>query len=84
MVNFRKVNDDILKEWLLYREDEFSSLTCDEDKEHWVYFDEISDKFLILFLNRIEILLENNLIFLMIISWIILAIGMRNITGMVL
>ena len=84
MSNFRKVNDDILKEWLLYREDEFSSLTCDEDKEHWVYFDEISDKFLILFLNRIEILLENNLIFLMIISWIILAIGMRNITGMVL
>ena len=84
MVNFRKVNDDILKEWLLYREDEFSSLTCDEDKEDWVYFDEISDKFLILFLNRIEILLENNLIFLMIISWIILAIGMRNITGMVL
>lgn len=37
MVNFREVNDDILKEWLLYREDEISSLTCDEDKEHWVY-----------------------------------------------
>lgn len=33
MVNFREVNDDILKEWLLYREDEISSLTCDEDKE---------------------------------------------------
>ena len=46
MVNFRKVNDDILKEWLLYREDEISSLTCDEDKKHWVYFDEISDKIL--------------------------------------
>lgn len=27
MVNFREVNDDILKEWLLYREDEISSLT---------------------------------------------------------
>ena len=24
MVNFREVNDDILKEWLLYREDEIS------------------------------------------------------------
>ena len=46
MVNFREVNDDILKEWLLYREDEISSLTCDEDKKHCVYFDEISDKIL--------------------------------------
>ena len=46
MVNFREVNYDILKEWLLYREDEISSLTCDEDKKHWVYFDEISDKIL--------------------------------------
>lgn len=46
MVNFREVNDDILKEWLLYREDEISSLTCDEDKKHLVYFDEISDKIL--------------------------------------
>ena len=46
MVNFREVNDDVLKEWLLYREDEISSLTCDEDKKHWVYFDEISEKIL--------------------------------------
>ena len=46
MVNFREVNDDILKEWLLYREDEISSLTCDEDKKHWVYFDEISENIL--------------------------------------
>lgn len=46
MVNFREVNDDILKEWLLYREDELSSLTCEEDRKHWVYFDEISDKIL--------------------------------------
>lgn len=46
MVNFREVNDDVLKEWLLYREDEISSLTCDEDKKHWIYFDEISNKIL--------------------------------------
>jgi hypothetical protein len=46
MVNFREVNDDILKDWLLYREDELSSLACDEDRKHWVYFDEISDKIL--------------------------------------
>lgn len=46
MVNFREVNDNILKEWLLYREDEISSLTCEKDRKHWVYFDEISDKIL--------------------------------------
>ena len=46
MSNFRKVNDDILKEWILFREDELSSITCDEDKKHWVYFDEISEKIL--------------------------------------
>ena len=46
MVNFREVNDDILKDWLLFREDEISSLTCDEDRKHWVYFDEISENIL--------------------------------------
>lgn len=46
MANFREVNDDILKDWLLYREDELSSLACDEDRKHWVYFDEISKKIL--------------------------------------
>ena len=46
MSNFRKVNDDILKDWLLFREDELSSLTCEEDRKHQVYFDEISKKIL--------------------------------------
>ena len=46
MNNFREVNDDILKEWILFREDELSSITCDEDKKHWFYFDEISEKIL--------------------------------------
>lgn len=46
MNNFREVNNDILREWLLFREDELSSITCDEDKKHWVYFDEISEKIL--------------------------------------
>ena len=43
MYNLREVNNDILKNWLLFREDEISSLTCAEDKKHWVYFDEISE-----------------------------------------
>lgn len=47
MVNFREVNNnDILKDWLLFREEEISSLSCEEDKKHWIYFDEISDKIL--------------------------------------
>ena len=46
MNNFREVNDDILREWLLFREDELSSITCDEDRKHWIYFDEISEKIL--------------------------------------
>ena len=61
MSNLREVNDDILKDWLLlegfqvramhylvkpYTEDELSSLTCDEDRKHWVYFDEISERIL--------------------------------------
>ena len=46
MSNFREVNDDILKDWLLFREDELSSLTCEEDRKHWVYFDEISERIL--------------------------------------
>ena len=35
MSNLREVNDDILKDWLLFREDEISSLTCAEDKKHY-------------------------------------------------
>ena len=46
MSSLREVNDDILKDWLLFREDELSSLTCDEDRKHWVYFEEISERIL--------------------------------------
>ena len=46
MNNFRNVNIDILKEWFLFREDDIASLTCEEDKHHWVCFDKISNKIL--------------------------------------
>ena len=46
MNNLREVKDDLLKDWLLFREDEISSLSCDEDRNHWVYFDEISENIL--------------------------------------
>jgi len=46
MNNLIEVNDDILKDWLLFREDEIASLKTDEDKKHWIYFDEISERIL--------------------------------------
>lgn len=46
MNNLKEVSDDILKDWLLFREDEISSLKTDEDKRHWIYFDEISERIL--------------------------------------
>lgn len=45
-MNLREVNDDILKDWLLFREEDLSSLKCDEDRKHWIYFDEISERIL--------------------------------------
>lgn len=30
MNNLREVNDDILEDWLIFREDDLCSLTCDE------------------------------------------------------
>lgn len=42
MGSYRKVGDDILKEWLDFREEELGSLTCKEDKEPFIYFEKIS------------------------------------------
>ena len=46
MSNLREVNDDILKDWLNFREDTIASLTCAEDKKHFICFEEISEKIL--------------------------------------
>ena len=64
MSNFREVNDDILKDWLLFREDELSSLTCEEDRKHWVYFDEISERILKRVPNKDKKYVEKQLSFL--------------------
>ncbi len=38
-MNFREVNkNDILKDWLEFREDTISSLNNEEDMKHWIYF----------------------------------------------
>lgn len=42
MNNFRNVNDDILKEWLSFREETISGRLTKEDKKHYINFDEIA------------------------------------------
>ena len=46
MSNLREINDDILKDWLDSREDAIASLTCAEDKKHFICFEEISERIL--------------------------------------
>jgi hypothetical protein len=46
MNNFREVNDDILREWLSYREETELGYLTQEDKKHNINFDEIVENIL--------------------------------------
>ena len=46
MNNFRNVNDDILRDWLSFREETELYFVNDEDRKHTVEFDEISERIL--------------------------------------
>lgn len=47
MNNFREINeDDILRDWFNFREQEVFCTLTEEDKKHFIYFDEISEKIL--------------------------------------
>jgi hypothetical protein len=46
MNNLREVNNDILKDWLEFREETLYCTLSAEDKKHFVYFDEISERIL--------------------------------------
>ena len=46
MNNFRNVNDDILKEWLNFREETNLAFINNEDRKHTVKFDDFSEKIL--------------------------------------
>lgn len=46
MNNFRNVNDDILKEWLNFREERYLAFINDKDRKHTVKFDDFSEKIL--------------------------------------
>ncbi len=45
MNDLRDVKDDILKDWIEFREENLSSMS-EEDKKHFIYFDEYSEKIL--------------------------------------
>lgn len=42
MCNFREVNNDILKDWLEFREQESFYQSSPQDKKHYIYFEELS------------------------------------------
>ena len=46
MGSYRNVGDDILREWLNFREEDIASFSCKTDKENLIYFDEISQNIL--------------------------------------
>ena len=46
MNKFRNVNDDILKEWLNFREETALAFVNEEDRKHTVKFDDFSEKIL--------------------------------------
>jgi len=46
MNNFREVNDDIIKEWLEFREETAFCEMSAEVKKHNIYFEEVAEKIL--------------------------------------
>ncbi len=44
MNNFREVNEDILKKWLMFREETDFYYLIEEDKNHTLGFDDIAEK----------------------------------------
>ena len=46
MSNFREVNDDILRDWLSFREKTIFGRLTEKDKKHHIYFYKICEKIL--------------------------------------
>lgn len=46
MKNLREVKDDLLKEWIEFREETILTILNKEDKKHVIKYDEISEKIL--------------------------------------
>lgn len=37
---------ELIDSWYEFRDEDISTLTCEEDRKHWIYIDEISEKIL--------------------------------------
>ena len=46
MSNLRQVNDDILRDWMIFRDETISPVRTSEDRKHLIYFDSICDSIL--------------------------------------
>lgn len=46
MNNFREVNDDIIKEWLKFREETAFCNMSPQDKKYCIYFEKVAEKIL--------------------------------------
>lgn len=46
MKNLREVKDDLLKEWLEFREETVLSEMTPQDKQYCIYFEEIAERIL--------------------------------------
>ena len=46
MNNLRIVKDDILKDWMMFRDENINYITSPEDNQHYIHFEEISKKIL--------------------------------------
>lgn len=44
--SLREVNDDLMKEWFLFREESKFCYLTEDDKKHFIHFDEISEHIL--------------------------------------
>lgn len=81
--NFRENKKDILKEWLDFREDTELAYLTEEDKKHYIQFDEISERILknVPKQNH-KYVKKQHLNYLIEISWIMFVIIMRSIIEM--
>ena len=60
MSSLRDVQDDLLKDWLYFRDENFCSLVNADDRKHMIKFDEISDIILKSIQSRTDLLFKNN------------------------
>lgn len=82
MKNLREVKDDLLKEWIEFREETAFCEMTPQDKKYCIYFEELQKKYLKMFQNRTKNMFKNNLINLIKILWTIYTTGMKSIIEM--